>query len=411
MSLPPPSPNSSPFDLPPPAGRADDRPPSRWGFVAWLIAALAAVAAAVAILVFAGRKDDDTTTSSSTTTPAATTLEPATTALPEPTSTSAAPTATEAPTTAAASTVPAITDAPTTSTVVPNTLPPTTAPPAPPPTVSRIVIAANDGTHLVTANGDAVFDPQAAQVSFIASDGSLIFQQRSGLDAGGDSKLTHIRRTINGQHAIIVAADSGTFVRLHDVSEGDGNDILVLYSILRGSTPDTTREDLFLLDLLGGNTRRLGQISGWESGAGQLRLGNDVVVGEQTAEISASMLAIDLNGNPVDLATPLQLPATSDIDACADCPRHFTIDRSGTRLAWLEGQTVVWAPRAADAAPSRFPVPADLLAGHVTGIQLLDSSVLINHVGDDGAPLSALLVDLTTGGVLQLSTPGQATLA
>jgi hypothetical protein len=304
-------------------------------------------------------------------------------------------------------TVPTETTTPTETTVAEPSTPtsstsPTTVPAQPSQTGKladdlTLIVAADDGTHLVNAASDTVILPGSAAVSFRASDRSLIAQTKSGR-FDGSSEETNIRRKVAGGDAVIVAANDGDYLRLHDVSSGDGNDILVLYSIQQGSTAEDSVEGLYILNLLDGRTTYVGVIGGWESGTNQLDLANNAIVGEASSGASTGLYSVDRRGNAVDLNTKLGLdPIYAD---CSECPHHFSIDQAGRFVAYGENGSLVIADLSGADEVRRFPIPG-FVEGFGTDLDIRDGSVVI--INRDAA--ASLVVDTRSGTAVVTELP------
>jgi hypothetical protein len=412
MQWPPPHAWEPRHDLPAPGPAATraasiakgSKPPAKKR--SWLIPILLLSLVAVAAVVLLTRGGDDNTATDPTLVDSVTVAE-----------TTEAPSATLSPGTA-----PPETPSPTVEIVIETTTPPeTTAPSDTTPTETTVptgattlpsepsatgglaadlnlVVAAGDGTHLINASGDTVILPGAAAVSFRASDGSLIAQTTSGRFDGTDSEATHIRRRVGGVEAVIVAADAGEFLRLHDVSSGDGNDVVVLYSIQQGSTSEDSVEGLYILNLLEGRTTYVGVIGGWESGTNQLDLARNLIIGEASSEVSTGLYSVDRRGNAVDLNTPLGLEAI--YTDCSECPHHFSIDPTGRFVAYGENGTLVIADVTGADATKRYPIPG-FVEGFGTDLDVRDAGVVI--INRDAAP--SLVVDARSGTAVVTELP------
>jgi hypothetical protein len=312
----------------------------------WLGPAAAALTAAAAVvgLVHVTNRGTDTTV-----VPASDVTEPAGVAA----TTTVAPDSTV--TTAVGTTVPdsaTTTIAPDTTAVPQSTVTTMVVPDVP----TGLVTSGRDGVWIVDRDGPKVqWWNEPAAFAVRSPDGSMIVQQ-------------HLRGDACTLDGICVAADSvplrlvgpnaypvvlwdylpGGWLRLHDVARLlDGRVMaLVEWQTTVEAGVETEPGRLYAVDVeTGAAVVVIDRFGGWEEGSSRLHLAeNGLIVGEYSSGVTRSFFSAVVPGG-APLATeplpPAVLPHPAGFDDCGDCPGLYAIDRTGTVLAWIDGDDLV----------------------------------------------------------------------
>lgn len=311
---------------------SDDRrrPGSRW--IAGGVAGLSAAAALVAIVWVAS--DDLADEPAIPLTPS--TVESTLPAAPNPT----APT----PTTPGTS----VDEVPTPT--VPPTDPPTSDLPSPTTTIpggdtfdATVVRAGPEGVVMV-APPTRVVTEEAMAVAFAVPDGR-VFMQRSIDHRDPDADTTILVAEPGSTELIAQPMPSPDLaeapLRLHDVAEvGDEVVLLIESGPGRCAGFDGCDGTLWTLRADSGRLDPVITQSMWEAGFGQLHLGrNGLIVGEQFVEAGSMPFIAVIPGSdaaPIDVTA---LGLDEHYFDCSTCPTAFSLDASGTMIAWLERDT------------------------------------------------------------------------
>ncbi len=271
----------------------------------------------------------------------------------------------------------------------------------------KVAVAGADGVHLLTGNDDRIINPGVFED--IAAD-----PNGRGWFAQDLATIRHI--SDDGSDEVVVTAEPDTWLQLHDVGLVDGH-MTVFYNVNRphnGATDDTS-DEVFAMDLLTGESRKIADAGGWESSV-ELNFGGGVLVGLLSAEAQVYPHSLDLDGQPdvVDMQiVGLQDVYTDDPTA----PWALTISSNGDRLSWvspmmtedggnLVGYEVTIAP-----TDGSEPLMITLPAGPTLMNDLVDYGdyllVDANPSGDIQATVGTL-VDPASRGILVLPVAGPA---
>jgi hypothetical protein len=356
-----------------------------WGWALGVVGILAVIGVVLLLL-----RDDDSgsVTEASTTTTETTTVDttvPETTTIPETTTT-------ESTTTTSS----------TTTTVAPLTWPPG----------AQVVVAAADGIHLATDEGDNLAVAEQVTVALALPDGGFLVQDRSGRYApeGGENNQasTAIRRTNGG---VLLAPQAGEWLRLHDVNVVGGEGY-ALVTIDSGTTPDDMSEDLVLVALDDGAVTPVAPVGGWEAGTSRLSLGADgSIVGEYYVEATSGPLMLRTDGSP--LIDPASLGLEGQYSDCATCPHLFSVSPDGRRIGWIENGALVVVDAANGRRQLDGPLPPDL-AEHVTGLEIGANELVLNRSDvTTGTAQAGTIIAVIDGSATSFPIPvaGLATLA
>jgi hypothetical protein len=303
-----------------PLRRRDDR--RGVGRHGWILAGLAAIGTAAAVMAAVVVMDDDSTER----------LQPA-------------PPATE----------------PDSVTTVPDSRPdptsvPTTTAPADPSVIWVAYAAGPDGVIGIDATGRTVtvVDEPMASVAVGAdgADGGLYVQRQAGPDGSVqpsryDPEDTVILRFDPATSELVdvdVPQPAGTWLRLHDVGTLAGAQVL-LYEEMQ--TPNPTGPDagrLLLLDIATGDTTVVDDdFGGWERWSNLFQVAdNGLIVGEKVDLTETYPTIFRVLDSAPDV-TPGSLGLQPSYSECStECPRHLTVDPTGTAFAYLYRGGVSW---------------------------------------------------------------------
>ncbi|MFV0309383.1 MAG: hypothetical protein ACK5OX_16760 [Desertimonas sp.] len=294
--------------------------------------------------------------------------------------------------------------------------PTATAVPAIADPLPRVAIADGNSVTITDADGAPIAEiAEPWSIALAVGDGRVVGQTRSGPGYGRweTAATTPYIWSPDGTVARLFPTVGERSITLHDIGIVDSVPWL-LYSVHNGNqTPDGQREDLHAVSLDGrAQVRAVGQIGAWESGTHRLHLAaNGLIVGERSAEGYTSLVVLALPDSPAAAWAATVTPATLGLDEhyldCADtCPRAYTVDDTGTRLAWLEGTGMVIVALDAGipgtrggtavATPTAAVVDLDLIAGD-------GSRFLTSYLQDAEAPGHPSQLVLTDGTVRSLN--------
>lgn len=301
----------------------------------WIIGGLAGLsvaAAIVALFVFA-RPDEVADPQAPATDPAT----PIDTIAPAPTPDSAPTTvpATTPPTSAPAAIEPSVST--TTPPTTEQSTPPETTEPAP--TVvgfSEMVVAGPDGVR----RGDDVVTTQPMARALPLSDGRMLMQRQFNQSgAVAESALLVVEPGASEPVPLVVPTEfDGVVLRLHDVAVIGGETVVIVET--RPDLCANPTDCVGALWAFGPDSGRLDQLQEkivWEGGWSRVSLASTgVAFGTETESATRTLRSWIIPGSraePIDIGREGLAPSYGD---CTDCPTGFTIDTSGTHLAWVE---------------------------------------------------------------------------
>ena len=289
-------------------------------------------------------------------------------------------------------------------TTVPDAVTTTQSPDTAPPDTTTLSVVPDVSTAVVTAGSDGVWvvDPDGTRVQWWAQpaafavqapDGSILVQQHLGnggpccqADGGWEPSATLPLRLVGpNSYPVFLSADlPGGWYRLHDVAQmPDGRMVaLVEWQTTVDEGLSTQAGRLYAVDLqTGAAVVVCDAFGGWEEGSSRLHLAETgVIVGEYSAGITRSFYsAVIPGGLPLDTRPilPEQLGLEAGYDDCADCPQLFAIDRSGSMVAWIDGDDLVVARVGDQPAQRRVS-----LGGRGAGAIDIDIAVVGGQAGD-----------------------------
>ena len=191
--------------------------------------------------------------------------------------------------------------------------------------------------------------------------------------------------------------------RLHDVARVNGRTVVLVE--WTDPTPDDPQNGVYhtskllTVDLADGSVVTLvDQFIGFEEASSLLHLTADgVVVGERLAGVDHSLLVIA--PKPLQGFTAQDLGLQTSYSECSwNCPRNFSIDRSGTLVGWIDSGSLHVKPLPGATGTARtiaLPWLNELF--QVTDLQLKGTVAVITGHQSKSEEMSSYLVSLETG--------------
>jgi hypothetical protein len=280
----------------------------------------------------------------------------------------------------------------------------------------HLLVAGPDGV-LVVAGGErrqVVTGPATVAVS--DGRGGVLFQRTAGPGGDGDSTIWWQREGGDRPEAL-VAAREGEVLAMHDAAVVDGQ-AWAFYTVhVGGVGPDDTRQTLHRRALDGGEVVDLGEVGGWEASSGPISVGGGIVARQWYGEAHSRF-----DFGRADDGTPVAVPASpyGDDETCVDdirCPSLVTIDRDGSRIAFVEGVmeggiVVGWDAVVLEAGTGdevlrvRLPLWEGL---RLHSLDLGADHLLVNRVdasAEDDQPVRPAVVELATRRAGELADAG-----
>jgi hypothetical protein len=340
------------------------------------------------VAVSCGDPSDTVSTQPSVTGPADTTIAETTIAAQ---TTAAATSTTAASTTTTASTVPARTRS---IWSIPDGI--------------EVAVAGEDGLHLLTGSDDRILsgDRFADVVADPAGDGWLVSDWFEFNDSAAPRSIRRIGN--DGSDTVIATPEDGAFLQLHDAGIVD-NHATVFFSVnlFREMPQYEVLDQLFAMDLVTGEGRKITDVGGWEMGV-NLTYGGGMLAGVWSSEATVTPWSVDLAGNldPIDVERVGLEKVYSDVPGG---PSSLAIAADGSRLTWVtppdqfDGlQLVSVAIDGTDRREFTLP-PGPALQWGLTD----RGDYVVLGAGDT----ASALVDIETGGMLLLPVDGAAAAA
>ena len=143
----------------------------------------------------------------------------------------------------------------------------------------EVAVASDDGLHLLTGSDDRIISPDVFEdvVADPRGGGWLV---TSAVDFEDTATPLPLRRIGNdGSDEVVLTPTAGTFLQLHDAAMVDGNAI-VFYNLNRqhAGALDTSLDEVYALDVVTGEARKITDAGGWEAGV-DLNFGGGLLVG------------------------------------------------------------------------------------------------------------------------------------
>jgi hypothetical protein len=265
-----------------------------------------------------------------------------------------------------------------------------------------VAVAGADGLHLLTAGDDRIISLEAFDDVVADPSGDGWFVQ-DFVEFNDSAAPRTIRRIGNdGSDTVVVTAEAGTYLAIHDAAVVDGQPTL-FYSVnlIREDPQFEVLDELFAMDLATGEQTKLADVGGWEAGV-SVRYGDGLLVGIWSSEAQVRPWSVDLAGNldPLDVTQAGLQEGYSDDPAA---PVALTISTGGTRLAWVTRDTSqqLVISSTEDAGLRQFTLPS----GPTQITDLVDRG---DYLVLTGFQAPSALVDAETGGLLTLPIVGPA---
>ncbi len=324
------------------------------------------------------------------------------------TSTTATPTTQPTPTTQSTPTTQASTVPPATSTTSPTSTSSTTTSDPIPFVIPELLIAGDDGVHLVDPDGATtllVEGPAAFAIDDL--DGGILFQQERDTR---QRRSTVYRVRADGDRAVAtLVADLDQSLALSGIVMDD-DEVFVYYTRDEGDNPGDARQTLRRYGLTSRTVTELATIGGWESGSYPISVGDGLLLFNWFAEASHGIEVTDLFGSVVAVAGNPS-PAEGFVD-CNVCPFIAEISGDASRIVYRQVMDF-----------TDFAIIVDVATGEelhrialnginrwrVTSFDLGTTHLVVNRADNDGR-LAALVYDLTLPDAppLELAVAGEA---
>lgn len=381
----------------------------------WIIAGGVGLATAAAIAAFAiiPNLDDTQTVRTPANSGPATSPDPVTTAATTPTAGTGLPTETRPDPVV-------VVDPSEPSDSVDQVLDPATSgnPPAGPDTDFTPGIVAAGPAGISNENG--VVDVTPATIAINGPDGKIWFVP-SGDDA--DTRPRSVDTTTQEVTVVDVPTTDGHLIKLHDVAIVAGNLTLLYttqYTQCEGLFDELCVTTLRTFQPDTGDSTLIEETTYWEAGFGEFQLADNGLIFGTSGGLVTFVPDFRNLGSGVT-PTPASVGLDNSYDDCPDCPRQFTIDRSGAHIAWLDGGSADLRIVVTTLATSeRVEVPIDIGESggfvarlEISGIEIVDgairSGIAILSPSEPSPDFAPLGVNLDSGLVSPLSVDLVAT--
>ncbi len=213
-------------------------------------------------------------------------------------------------------------------------------------------VSGPDGVVGVESTGRTVTivdEPMAAVAA--GPDGVLYLQRKTGPDGSVQPQRYGPEDTVilrfDPATSELVDADvpqpAGTWLRLHDVGTLAGDEV-ILYEEMQTPNPGLDTGRLLLLDVSTGDTTVVDDdFGGWEKWSNLFQVAdNGLIVGEKV-DLTETYPTIYRVLDSAPEVTPGSLGLQPSYSECStECPRHLTVDPTGTAFAYLYRGAVSW---------------------------------------------------------------------
>jgi hypothetical protein len=233
-----------------------------------------------------------------------------------------------------------------------STQPPTTTAPADPSVTWMAYAAGPEGVVGVESTGRTVSVLDETMTAVAAGpDSHLYVQRRSGPDGSVQPNRygpedTMILRFDPATSELVdadVPQPAGTWLRLHDVGTLAGAEV-ILYEEMQTPNPGGDVGRLMLLDIGTGDTTVVDDdFGGWERWSNLFQVAdNGLIVGEKV-DLTETYPTIYRVLDSAPEITPGSLGLQPSYSECStECPRHLTVDPTGTAFAYAYRNAVSW---------------------------------------------------------------------
>lgn len=271
-------------------------------------------------------------------------------------------------------------------------------------------VSGPDGVVGVESTGGTVTivdEPMAAVAA--GPDGVVYMQRQSGPDGSvqpqrygpEDTAIVRFDPATSELVEVDVPQGDGTWLRLHDAGTLAGNEV-ILYEEMQTPNPGGDTGRLLLLDVSTGDTTVVDDdFGGWEKWSNLFQVAdNGLVVGEKV-DLTETYPTIYRVLDSAPEITPGSLGLQPSYSECStECPRHLTVDPTGTAFAYLWRNAVIWTdlvPKRTTAVgvgpdlPAQVMVTSDAVAVNSTpgDTPSVDSSTSVRILTLDGREIEA----------------------
>jgi hypothetical protein len=284
-----------------------------------------------------------------------------------------------------------------------------------------VIITAEDGVFFVSSSGSNQLiayasEPEFAsdRIDFAISDtrgGVIIHPDRAPFFYKGNNTIVY-RIPLGGssyQQMLVPAADQG--LSLEDVVR-QGPNVGVYYTRLEGSFPEDMVQTLRRYDLDSKDVQEITDVAGWESGAWNFSVGENLIVHQWAEEGYAGFQFRDVvdgmwgvwSGDPTD---------GGEFDCYPECHVAVAVSPGGHQVAWAQRQAGTFWVTVTDVefgtVVASFTLPNGVYEIH--SIDLGDDYLVVNRQEEGNEWfIEPLLVNLVSLGVTEIPMNGLARL-
>lgn len=282
----------------------------------------------------------------------------------------------------------------------------------------EVAVAGEDGLHLLTGSDDRIIsaDVFADVVADPRGDGWLVVDSRDFEDTTTPPTIRRIGN--DGGDEVVLTAEAGTYLQLHDAGVVDGRATLFYnVNLLREVPQVEVLDELHSLDLDTGDRHKITDVGGWET-AVNITYGGGILAGIWSSEVLVKPWSVDLDGNLDPIDFPQVGLATEYVDDPA-APAALAIAADGAWLTWAtrvltanDQATPVLTPNDQNATQQLVIASTDganrreftLPAGPTVVSEIVDRGDYV--VASGHGPTTGALIDTETGGMLLLPVDG-----
>ncbi len=271
----------------------------------------------------------------------------------------------------------------------------------------EVAVASEGGLHLLTGSDNRIISADVFDdvVADPRGDGWLVVNSSDFEDTATPPTIRRIGN--DGTDEVVLTADTGTYLQLHDAAVIDGQPtVFYNLNLLREVPQVEVLDELYSLNLSTGDGQKITDVGGWETGV-NLTYGGGILAGIWSSEATVTPWSIDLDGNLDPIEFPLVGLATEYVDDPA-APVALSISADGAGLSWVTktnidgqdgSQQLVIA--ATDGSNRReFTLPG----GPAVIYDIVDLGDYL--VTSSRSSTAGALVDAETGGMLWLPVDG-----
>lgn len=199
----------------------------------------------------------------------------------------------------------------------------------------RFVVASDGGVVRYEDGVTTELAHDPAAIAFDDGAGGALMQFTEGFHASTEEDTSIYHARVGTDEPVpVVEGNVDVTLRLHGPVVSD-EQVLAVYSVRRGATPQDASEELFTYDVGTGDTRRVLEVGGWEYGPVSVSAGGGLYLLNTSAEASRWFEFVAATGTPVEVEhnpLPPGSPCADDVT----CPDHPALDPTGSRLAYTQ---------------------------------------------------------------------------